>query len=265
MPTANIGRYDINYVDEGEGFPIVMIHGLAGDHNAWLPQIAALRDRYRLIAFDNRGAGKSTQVDEPITTEDLADDTIKLMETLGIDKAHIIGRSMGGAVAQHMALKRPDLIQSMVMCASFAKIDPVGHRVLTNMREVLEWRGNWRDHAEHSIAYFVGSEFYNSEPEQIERIVNLIGGETRMHACYIEQNHACLNHDTLDRLHEITTPTLIMGGGQDPICSPTCTQWMSERFPNSETIIFDGCNHFFLMEQPAKFMGHLTDWLDRQS
>jgi 3-oxoadipate enol-lactonase len=265
MPTAKVGRYEINYVSEGDGFPVVMIHGLAGDHTAWLPQIAALRDRYRLIAFDNRGAGKSTQIDEPVSTADLADDTIALMEGLGIANAHIIGRSMGGAIAQHMALKRPDLIRSLVMCASFAKLDPLGFRVLTNMREVLEWRNNWRDHALHSIAYFVGYDFYNSQPEQIERIVNLIGGETRLPACYVRQNHACLEHDTLDRLKDIAAPTLIMGGGSDPICSPTCTGWMSERIPNSETVLFEGCNHFFLMEQPQKFIKTLGDWLDRHT
>lgn len=265
MPIAKVGRYEINYVDEGEGFPVVMIHGLAGEHSAWLPQIAALRDRYRLIAIDNRGAGKSTQVDEPVTTADLADDTIGMMESLGIANAHIIGRSMGGAIAQHMALKRPDLIRSLIMCASFAKLDPLGRRVLINMREVLEWRNNWRDHALHSIAYFVGADFYNREPEQIDRIINLIGGETRLPACYVRQNHACLDHDTLDRLKEIAAPTLIMAGGQDPICSPTCTNWMSEGIPNSTTVMFDGCNHFFLMEQPEKFMATFTDWLDRQT
>jgi pimeloyl-ACP methyl ester carboxylesterase len=265
MPKAKVGRYELNYVDEGTGFPVVMIHGLAGDHTAWLPQIAALKDRYRLIAFDNRGAGKSTQIDEPISTQDLADDTIALMDGLGIESAHILGRSMGGAIAQYMALKRPDLVRSMVLCASFAKLDPLGWRVLTNMREVLEWRNNWRDHAQHSVAYFVGPAFYNREPEQIERIVNLIGGETRLPACYVRQNHACLEHDTLDRLKDISVPTLIMGGGSDPICSPTCTGWMSERLPNAETILFEGCNHFFLMEQPAKFMKHLTDWLDRNT
>lgn len=265
MPVTRVGRYELNYLDEGQGIPIVFIHGLAGDLSAWAPQMKALQSRYRVISFDNRGAGKSTQIDEPISTRDMALDTIGLMESLGIADAHVVGRSMGGAIAQHLALERPDLVRSLVLCASFAKLDPLGVRVLTNMREVLEWRGSWPDHAKHSIQNFVGGAYYNREPEQIARIESLIGGETRLPACYIRQNWACLEHDTLDRLSTIALPALIMGGAQDPICSPNCTAWMSERLPNSRTVIFEGCSHFFLMEDPERFMTELESWLAANS
>lgn len=265
MPTARIGRYEINYVDEGSGTPVLMIHGLAGDLSAWLPQVEALRNRHRVIAFDNRGAGRSTQVDEPVGTADLARDTIALMEQLGIANAHIVGRSMGGAIAQIVALERPDLVRTLVLCASFARLDPLGRRVLTNMREVLEWRGSWRDHANHSVQNFVGHDFFNREHDKVARIVDLIGGETRLPACYVRQNWACLEHDTLERLGEIACPTLIMGGAQDPICSPTCTEWLSAGIRNSKTVMFDGCSHFFLMERPERFMAELSGWLDLHS
>jgi 3-oxoadipate enol-lactonase len=173
MPFASVGKYKIFYVDEGEGFPIVLIHGLAGDHQAWAPQIAALRGRHRVIAFDNRGAGKSTQVDEPVTTEDLARDTLGLMDALGVSRAHIVGRSMGGSIAQHIALRAPDRVQSLVLCASFAKLDPLGMRVLTNMREVLEWRGSWADHARHSVQNFVSAEFFNTQRDSVAQIERL--------------------------------------------------------------------------------------------
>lgn len=261
MPLAQIKHYEINYVDEGKGVPVVMIHGLAGDLSAWLPQVNALRNRYRVIAFDNRGAGRSTQIDEPVSTTDLARDTIALLEHLGVGNAHVIGRSMGGAIAQIIALERPDLVRSLVLCASFAKLDPLGRHVLTNMREVLEWRNSWRDHAHHSIQNFVGYEFFNREREQIARIESLIGGETRLPACYVRQNWACLEHNTLDRLGEIECPTLIMGGTQDPICSPTATGWLSAGIRNSRTVMFEGCSHFFLMERSEKFMAELSSWL----
>ena len=115
MTIVNTGRFDINYIEDGDGYPIVLIHGLAGDHTAWLPQVGALKDDYRVIAIDNPGSGDSSTVDEPASTADLADATLGLMDQLGIDRAHVIGRSMGGAVAQHMALKAPDRLQSMVM------------------------------------------------------------------------------------------------------------------------------------------------------
>lgn len=261
MPTIRIGQIDLHYEEAGEGPPVLMIHGLAGDHSAWLPQMSVLKDRYRVVVFDNRGAGQSTQVDQPVSTRDLARDTIGLMEALGMQQAHVVGRSMGGAIAQIIALERPDLVRSLVLCASFARLDPLGRRVLTNMREVLEWRGSWADHARHSIPNFVGSAFYNRESEAIFRIETLIGGETRLPACYIQQNHACLEHDTLDRIDQIGCPTLIMTGSNDPICSPTAAGWMAERIPNARMIMFEGCSHFFLMEQPKRFMLELEAWL----
>jgi len=265
MPFASVGKYRIHYVEEGDGFPLVLIHGLAGDHTAWRPQIDALSGRHRVVAFDNRGAGQSTQVDEPVTTADLAQDTLALMEALGISRAHIVGRSMGGSIAQHIALRAPERVQSLVLCASFARLDPLGVRVLTNMREVLEWRGSWADHARHSVQNFVSPEFFNTQRERVAQIERLIGGETRLPACYVRQNHACLHHDTLDELQRIACPTLILAGGKDPICSLTATRWMSERIPGAETVIFEKSSHFFLVEEADRFQGLLTDWLRRHA
>lgn len=261
MPTAAVGNYEIFYVEAGTGFPLVLIHGLAGDHKAWEAQMPTWAKNHRVLAFDNRGAGQSTQTDEMITTEDMAKDTLALMDAVGINKAHILGRSMGGAIAQHMALLAPERVHTLIMCASFARIDPVGNRVLTNMREVLEWRNHWGDHARHSVQNFVSPKFYNENAETIERILGLIGGETRLPECYVRQNHACLEHDTIDRLNEIGCPTLIMAGGKDPICSTTATRWMSDGIDGSKTVMFEDSSHFFLMEEAARFMATVGDWL----
>lgn len=261
MPHIRVGGYELNVLDEGEGFPVVLIHGLAGDASAWGPQVSELRKRHRTVAFDNRGAGASTQRDEPVSTLDLARDTLGLMDALGIERAHLVGRSMGGSIAQHVALLAPERVHTLVMCASFARLDALGHRVLTNMRQVLEWRG-WEDHARHSVPNFVSPGFYNSEPDAIARIERLIGSTDRLPACYVAQNHACLMHDTLDRLHEIACPTLILAGGADPICSLTATSWMQERIPGARTVVFEQRSHFFLLEEPDRFLNELTTWLE---
>lgn len=264
LKDADIGRYTLRYLDVGEGTPVVLIHGLAGDHSAWLAQVEALRANYRVIAFDNRGAGASTQVDEPVSTADLADDTLRLMDCLGVERAHVVGRSMGGAVAQHMALRAPERVLSLALCASFARLDPLGRRVLSNMREALEWRMSWADHARHSVQNFVSAGFFNRYPERVAKIEQLIGGETRLPACYIRQNAACQSHDTLPDLPAITQPALVMAGDSDPICSLAATAMLSEGLPNVRTEIFSQASHFFLMEQPEKFMALLGGWLDGQ-
>jgi 3-oxoadipate enol-lactonase len=261
LKQAPVGRYTLRYLDVGSGTPVVLIHGLAGDHTAWLAQIEVLRRDYRVIAFDNRGAGESTQVDEPVSTQDLARDTLQLMDHCKVERAHVVGRSMGGAVAQHMALMAPGRIISLTLCASFAQLDPLGRRVLLNMREALEWRGSWADHARHSVQNFVSAGFFNRYPDRVAAIEALLGGETRLPACYSRQNEACQQHDTLPDLHRITQPTLVMGGAVDPICSPTATHALSKELPNVRTEIFSDASHFFLMEQPQKFMELLTGWL----
>ena len=258
---AVVGRYTLRTLDVGSGPAVVLIHGLAGDHTAWRAQIELLRPHFRVIAFDNRGAGASTQVDEPISTQDLADDTLQMMDLLGVQQAHVVGRSMGGAVAQHMALRAPDRVLSLALCASFARLDPLGRRVLANMREALEWRNSWSDHARHSVQNFVSAAFFNEQLEQVAAIERLIGGETRLPACYSRQNEACQQHDTLADLGRIPQRTLVMAGECDPICSLTATRALAAGLPNVRTEIFAGASHFFLMEQPAKFNRLLLDWL----
>lgn len=262
---VSVGRYRLHYLEEGGGFPLLLIHGLAGDHAAWKPQIEAFRGRHRVIAFDNRGAGRSTQVDEPVTTEDLARDTLALMDQLDVERAHVVGRSMGGAIAQHMALLQPDRVHTLVMCASFARLDPLGRRALTNMRETLQWSRSWSAWARHAIPYFVSPAFFNGNEAAVAQIEALIGDETRLPAAYDRTNEACLQHDTLDRLGEIRCPTLVMAGALDPVCSMTATRWMVERLPKAETVIFEKSSHFFLIEEREKSMATLASWLDRHT
>lgn len=265
MPVVNTGRFDINYIEEGSGDPVLLIHGLAGDHTAWLPQVAALKDRYRVIAFDNPGSGDSSLVTEPTGTADLADATLGLMDQLGIEKAQVVGRSMGGAIAQHMALKAPDRIQSMAMAASFARLDPLGAQVIGNLQQLLHWRPNWAEWAPHAVFLFVSPGFFNANPELIEKITALVSDEGRDMASYDRLATACIEHDVLDRLSEIQTPTLVMGGRFDPICSMTAQNWMMESLPNAELEVFEQSSHFFLMEEAPKALASIEAWLAKNA
>ena len=265
MPIVNTGRFDINYIEDGDGYPVVLIHGLAGDHTAWLPQVAALKDDYRVIAFDNPGSGESSTVDDPASTADLADATLGLMDQLGIERAHVIGRSMGGAVAQHMALKAPDRLQSMAMAASFARLDPIGAQIISNLQQLLRWRPSWVEWAPHAVFLFVAPAFFNENPELIARITVLVSDEGRDMTSYDHLATACLEHDTLDRLGEIQTPTLVMGGRFDPICSMTAQNWMMDALPNAELEVFESSSHFFLMEEAEKTLATIKNWLAKNT
>jgi 3-oxoadipate enol-lactonase len=265
MPILNTGRFDINYVDEGEGFPLILIHGLAGDHTAWLPQIEAWKEKYRVVAFDNPGSGDSSLVGEPVSTTDLADATLGLMEKLGIEKAHVVGRSMGGAIAQHMALKAPERLQSMALAASFARLDPVGAQVIKNLQQLLKWRKSWAEWAPHAVYLFVAPKFFNENEELMTKITALVSGEDRDMVSYDHLATACIEHEALGQLSNIKTPTLVMGGQYDPICSMTAQNWMMDKLPNATLEIFKDSSHFFLIEEPAKAMATMEAWFDKNA
>ena len=112
MPIVKAGRWDINYIQEGSGPDVVLIHGLAGDYNAWKPQVSVLKATYRVAAFDNPGSGKSGNVPAGSTVRDLGECTLRLMDALGIESAQVVGRSMGGAIGHQMALMAPKRVRS---------------------------------------------------------------------------------------------------------------------------------------------------------
>jgi 3-oxoadipate enol-lactonase len=256
-------RYTLNVRVEGSGPPVLLIHGLAGDHKAWNVAIGELSNRFRVIAPDNRGAGSSTQIDEPITIKDMATDMLELLDRLDVPSAHVVGRSMGGCIAQEMALAAPDRVASIAMLASCAKCDPSQTRAMNNMREALLWRGSWEEHARHSVMNFVSHRFFNENPGRMAEIEAIISSETRLQGCYVQQNLAVIAHDALERLNRIRCPVLIAHGGRDPLGSPTGTQWMIDRLPQAEVECFADSSHFFFMEEPARFSKMLNGWLDR--
>ena len=265
MPIVNTGRFDINYVEEGEGFPVILIHGLAGDHTAWFPQIAALKKKYRVIAFDNPGSGKSSKVESPVNTAELADTTLGLMDKLDVKKAHIVGRSMGGAIAQQIALREQDRLQSMAMAASFARLDSLGRQTIKNMQQLLSWRKNWSEWAPHAVSLFVAPEFFNENPDIIKNITMLISDESRDMISYDHLATTCLEHDVIDELGGIKTPTLVMAGKVDPICSMTAQKWMVDALSDVELTVFEKSSHFFLMEESLKALSTIEKWLEQNS
>jgi pimeloyl-ACP methyl ester carboxylesterase len=118
MPTANIGDIQIYYEEYGRGMPLIMILGLGQDIATWKFQIAALSRHTRLIVFDNRDSGKSSRCTENYTTEIMAQDTLGLMDHLGIERAHLLGTSMGGMIAQHVALMAPARLNSLILAGT---------------------------------------------------------------------------------------------------------------------------------------------------
>ena len=118
MPRVLASDIEIHYEEYGAGEPLLLIAGLGANVCDWAPQIPTLTQHYRVIAFDNRGAGRSDKPDGTYTISQLASDTAGLMNALGIDSAHVLGHSMGGFVAQELALSHPQRLRSLVLSAA---------------------------------------------------------------------------------------------------------------------------------------------------
>lgn len=257
------GRYALNVFDEGVGPALLLIHGLAGDHTAWNSVISEFGGRFRVIAPDNRGAGRSTQIDEPLTLAEMAGDMLEMLDQLQVAQVHVVGRSMGGCIGQEMALQASNRVLSLALLASCAKCDESQTRAMDNMRDALLWRHSWEDHARHSVMNFVSHRFFNEQRERVAEIERIIASESRLPAAYAHQNRAVIAFDVLDRLHQINCPVLIAHGGRDPLGSPTGTGWMIDRLPQAEVEFFADSSHFFFMEEPERFMRMLSGWLNR--
>src|SRR5215510_1293698 len=122
MPVAKVGDVNINYTVQGEGDWLVLVGGYAsGNWQAWGQQLAGFAKHFKVLAFDNRGIGESDVPDYPYTTRMMALDTLGLMDHLGIAKAHFFGKSLGGNIAQRVALERPSCVRSIVMTSTSAK------------------------------------------------------------------------------------------------------------------------------------------------
>src|SRR5271168_1691355 len=133
MPTVRVNDIEMHYEIHGKGTPLVHSGGLAGDARAWTRQIEHLARHYQVLAFDNRGTGRTSCPDMPYSTRLFATDTVGLMDAIGIKRAHICGISMGGCIVQEVAINHPDRVISLIINCSFAKFDRYGARITENI------------------------------------------------------------------------------------------------------------------------------------
>ncbi len=254
MTIAHVNDIDIYYEIHGSGPPLVLIMGLRRNAEWWYRQIPELSKHFTVVAFDNRGAGRSDKPETDYSIRLFADDTAGLMDFLSIPKAHILGVSMGGYIAQELAINYPDKIDRLILgCTSCG-----GSRAVTMSEDRMEkFQANQGLTPEQILRkdmdLLFSDRFAQEHPDQIEEFVNISLRYYQPADAFFRQLNACLKHDTGDRVHEISAPTLIMTGGDDILVPTENSFILEELMPDAILDLFPGCRHCFFMEESETF------------
>ena len=266
MPKALVNGINIYYQVHGEGEPLVLIQGFGGGHRGWFFQTRAFKRHFRLIIYDNRGIGRSDKAQGLYTLRDLADETIGLMDYLHIDKAHVLGMSLGGMVAQELAISYPERLKKLVLVCTTAG----GGDVSEASPKLLEALGVKEGAAQPALdsvdfdksvvaitALSFNKRLYRMIFVPLTRYyVRRVGVEG-----HLRQMEAVTGHSTRDRLHLIKAPTLVMTGTEDRIISPGSSEMIASLIPNARLVKIEGAAHAFAIEMPGRFNREVLDFL----
>jgi len=261
MASINVNDCNLYYEIDGQGDPLVLIMGLRRNAEWWYRQIPELSQHFQVIAFDNRGAGRS---DKPVMEYSIrlfADDTAGLMAALDIESAHILGISMGGYIAQELALNYPAKVEKMVLGCTGCGGEKA---VLMSPERMQKFNANAGLQPEEilrrNMDIYFSDEFVAHNRKKIEEFVNISLRHCQPVDAFMRQFDACQRHDTAGRLGRLSIPTLIMTGDDDPLVPPENSYILQELIPGAELSVFPGGRHCFFIEHAEQFNKKVLDF-----
>jgi aminoacrylate hydrolase len=264
MPRIDIGGLHLNYQDEGKGEPLLMIPGLMGLLDAWDFQVAHFSKRYRCIRFDHRGAGDSDKPKDAYSTLLIAEDAVRLLDALGIEKAHVIGTSTGGAVLQNLAIDHPERLLSCIFSNTWTTADEYIRRLQTSRMRIAESYGQ-EEYIKFSSLWTCGPNQFRYDWEKIEAIekrqkktiapVDVLVGRLRM----------TLEHNRVRDLHRITRPSLVIGTEDDPTVPGYFAGDLHRAIKGSRLYMLKEGGHYSYRRQHKEFNAVVEKFLKAQS
>lgn len=243
---------NIYFETHGAGPPLLLISGTGHDHTFWSGQLPLFTREFRCVVFDNRGVGKSFVPPPGYTLADMADDAAGVLDAAGIEHAHVMGFSMGGHIAQELALRHPRRVGSLGLHHTWARNCPRLH-AFQRARKRLAERGEREALVELSLLGLYSHAQYDAAPEEMERKRRWLLEQSPPQAGWVGQLEACLRGDTLDRLSGIGVPTLVTGSDRDLIVAPHHAEEIHARIPGSRLVLLEGTGHVALIERPEAF------------
>jgi 3-oxoadipate enol-lactonase len=252
MTSVAVGDIQLDCERSGSGPPLLAIMGMSGTALHWgEPFLEELRRDFEVIAYDHRGVGASTALDGSVTIAEMAEDAAGLLAALEIDSANVLGISMGGMVAQELALAHPECVRTLTLGCTYCG----GEGATQTSPEVLQRLGDAMMSGDRQRAIRTGFEINVSanvaaDAETYARFLAIAERRAVAVPVILAQAQACMAHDTQARLAQIEAPTLIIHGTEDELLPVANARMMAAAMPGAQLEILDGVGHLFFWEQP---------------
>lgn len=263
MSVMQVNGIDVFYTLQGsrQHEVLLLVAGFDSDSSTWAAMMPLLVEHYQVLRFDNRGVGQTSAPDGPYSIPQMAADAAALLDGLGISQVHVAGHSMGGQIAQELALTHPEKIQSLILLSSWASRDE-------KFNSLIELFGDLTQKLEGLLYQkvllpWLFTDAFYSAPRAMEQLLNLIENQPfppTPHGLF-HQSRAILSSDTCDRLADIHCPTLVAVGKDDRVTPIRFSEQLAQGIPNAELAILEHGGHAFIVESADAVANVMLDFL----
>ncbi len=260
MPRILIGECSLYYERQGAGFPVLFVPGLSGFGSFWRDQVAAFAKKFEVLTHDHRGIGESEASRGAYTIEKLSRDVVGLMDALGIEKAHVVGHSAGGAIAQVLAIEHPDRLASVVLSATWTKADAYLRRVFGLRKELLQRLGP-SAYLQAGTLFLYPSWWISRNNENLRRLEAQALAAFPAAEIIASRIDAILAFDCTENLAQIRTPSLVVGAEDDFLSPAYFSEELARLIPGAEVKIFPRGGHCFAQVLAREFNNAVLPFL----
>lgn len=252
MPHVSIGDADIYYEEQGRGPALMLVPGLGGQGAFWAPQVKDFARDFRVIVHDHRGAGRSTHSRIQYSVDQMAADTIALMDRLGIERAHYVGHSTGGAIGQTIAQDRPDRVLSLVLSATWPGPDAYFRRCFETRKELLLHRG-FESYWRASVVMLRPPRWVSEHDAALEEEIARLRTAAPPAEVLASRIDAIVRFDRRARLGEIRCPTLVIVAADDALTPPFYSEELASGIPGAKLFVLSTGGHFAPNLRPQEY------------